>query len=109
MQNAIKICSVFARETANIIKFSIEKNKIIVSANSPSVGEDIVEVDAKTIGEENEIAFNAKYLLDLLAALNNESLVFEMNGPLNPGVFKIKGDDSFLHLIMPIRVQEQNN
>ena len=71
--------------------------------------DDIVEVDAKTIGEENEIAFNAKYLLDLLAALNNESLVFEMNGPLNPGVFKIKGDDSFLHLIMPIRVQEQNN
>lgn len=106
LQNAIKICSVFARETANIIKFSIEKNKMIVSANSPSVGEDAVDVDAITTGEENEIAFNAKYLLDVLAAVNNESLIFEMNGPLNPGVFRIKGDNSFLHLIMPIRVQE---
>jgi DNA polymerase-3 subunit beta len=105
LQNAIKICSVFARETANIIKFSIDKNKIIVSANSPSVGEDTVEIEAKTIGEENEIAFNAKYLLDVLSAVTEESLVFEMTGPLNPGVFKIKGNDSFLHLIMPIRVQ----
>jgi DNA polymerase-3 subunit beta len=104
-QNAIKICSVFARETANIIKISIGRNKIVVSANSPSVGEDVVEMDAKVSGEENEIAFNAKYLLDVLAAVDEENLVFEMTGPLNPGVFKIKDDDSFLHLIMPIRVQ----
>lgn len=103
--NAIKICSVFARETANIIKLTIDKNKIIVSANSPSVGEDMVEVAATTEGEENEIAFNAKYVLDFLTALKKEDLVFEMTGPLNPGVFKIKEDNSFLHLIMPIRVQ----
>ena len=108
LQNAIKICSVFARETANIIKISIGNTKMIISANSPSVGADTVEIDAKTTGEENEIAFNAKYLLDALSAISEENLVFEMNGPLNSGVFKIKGNDSFLHLIMPIRVQEQN-
>jgi len=103
--NAIKICSVFARETANIIKFTIKKNKMIISANSPSIGEDNVEIEAKTTGEENEIAFNAKYLLDVLTSVNKEDLVFEMTGPLNPGVFKIKADETFLHLIMPIRVQ----
>jgi DNA polymerase-3 subunit beta len=103
--NAVKICSIFARETANIIKFSIAKDKITVSANSPSIGEDNVEVEAKATGEENEIAFNAKYLLDILSAVDKEELIFEMTGPLNPGVFKIKDDDSFLHLIMPIRVQ----
>ena len=77
----------------------------IISANSPSVGEDSVEVEAKTIGEENEIAFNAKYILDALTSSDKEELVFEMTGPLNPGVFKIKEDSSYLHLIMPIRVQ----
>jgi len=102
---AIKIASVFARETANIIKFSIEKTKIIVSANSPSVGEDSMDVEAKTTGESNEIAFNAKYLMDVLSILDVETVVFEMNGPLNPGVFKLKEDNSFLHLIMPIRLQ----
>lgn len=103
---ATRIASVFARETANIIKLTIEKDKITVSANSPSVGQDAVDLPAKTTGEENEIAFNAKYLLDILSTLDTEDVVFEMTGPLNAGVFKIKEDNSFLHLIMPIRVQE---
>lgn len=105
MQKAIKLCSVFARETANIIKISLKKDKIIVSANTPSSGENTVEVDAKIAGEENEIAFNARYLLDLFSNIEDEDMSFEMAGPLNPGVFKITGDNSFLHLIMPIRVQ----
>jgi DNA polymerase III subunit beta len=105
LQNAVKICSVFARESANIVRLSVEKGKMVISANSPSVGEDKVDIVAVVTGEENEIAFNAKYILDVLAAVDKEDLVFEMTGPLNPGVFKIKGDDTFLHLIMPIKVQ----
>ena len=105
MQKAVKICSVFARETANIVKLSVKKDKIVVSANSPGVGEDTVEVEAKVDGEENEIAFNGRYLLDFLSNIGEENIVFEMSGPLSAGVFKIMGDNSFLHLIMPIRVQ----
>lgn len=103
---AIKICSVFARETANIIKIAIKKDKVVVSANTPSIGENSVDVSAKISGEENEIAFNARYLLDLFSNIEAEEVVFEMTGPLNPGVFKIKEDKTYLHLIMPIRVQE---
>jgi len=102
---AVKICSVFARDSANIIKFSLTKDKIIVSSGSSSVGENTVEVDARLSGEENEIAFNARYLLDVLGNVEEKEMVFDMIGPLNPGVFKVKGDESFLHLIMPIRVQ----
>lgn len=105
LQKAVKICSIFARETANIVKMSLKKEGIIVSANTPSVGENIVEVEAKIKGEENEIAFNAKYLLDLLSNIEENNMVMEMTGPLNPGVFKLEDDESFLHIIMPIRVQ----
>ena len=105
MLSAVKTCSVFARETANIIRFSLKKDKIIVSANTPSVGDDRVDVDAKISGEENEIAFNARYLVDLLSYLDDEEMIFEMSGPLSPGVFKVKNDPTYLHLIMPIRVQ----
>jgi len=105
MQQAVKICSIFARDAANIIKFSFHKDHITVSSQSSSVGENTVDVDAKLSGEENEIAFNARYLLDLFANVQTKDMVFEMTGPLNPGVFKIKDDTSFLHLIMPIRVQ----
>ncbi|OGH51627.1 MAG: DNA polymerase III subunit beta [Candidatus Levybacteria bacterium RIFCSPLOWO2_12_FULL_37_14] len=106
LQKAIKAGYVFARQTAGIIKMSIKKNKISVSANAPSVGKNLIEVEAKTTGEENEIAFNARYLLDFLSNSTSETVSFEMNGPLNPGVFREVDDPSFMHLIMPIRVQE---
>ena len=106
LQRAIKAGYVFARQTAGIVKMSIKKDKVVVSANAPSVGKNTIEVDAKTSGEENEIAFNARYLLDFLSNSTSEEVSFEMTGPLNPGVFKEENDPSFLHLIMPIRVQE---
>ncbi|MGH7203956.1 MAG: DNA polymerase III subunit beta [Candidatus Levyibacteriota bacterium] len=102
---AVKICSVFARDSANIIKLSLAKDHIMVSSGASSVGENSVRVDANLSGEENEIAFNSRYLLDVLSNVEEKNLVFDMIGPLNPGVFKIQNDESFLHLIMPIRVQ----
>lgn len=105
MHKAVKACSIFARETANIIRFSIQKDKIVVSAKTPSLGENTVEVDAALIGEENDIAFNSKYILDALANIDVPELSFEMTGPLNAGVFRIPNNPHFLHLIMPIRTQ----
>ena len=105
LNRAVKISSIFARETDNVVRLSFAKDKMHVSANTTSVGSNVVEVAGNLTGEENEIAFNAKYLLDLFSHIDTEEMIFEMQGPLNPGVFKIKGDDSFLHIIMPIRVQ----
>lgn len=107
MMAAVRTASVFARETANIIKFSVRKEGLQISAKTQGLGENTVDVAAKTTGEENEIAFNGRYLLDLLSNVEEESMVFEMTGPLNPGVFKIAKDDTFIHLIMPIRVRDE--
>ncbi len=106
LQKAIKAGYVFARQTAGIIRLAIEKNKVVVSANAPSVGKNTIEVEAKTTGEENEIAFNCRYLLDFLSNTTGELISFEMTGPLNPGVFREINDSSYMHLIMPIRVQQ---
>lgn len=102
---AVKICSVFARDSANIIKLSLSSDHIMVASGSSAIGENTVKVDAKLTGEENEIAFNARYLLDVLSNVEEKDLSFDMIGPLNPGVFKVQGDESYLHMIMPIRVQ----
>lgn len=110
-QKAVKTCSIFAREAANIVKLSLEKGssgkagKIVVWASAPSLGETSVEVDAVVEGEENEIAFNARYLLEFLGTVGSEKIIFEMTGPLSPGVFKLDDDKDFLHIIMPIRIQ----
>lgn len=102
---AVKLSSVFAREAANIVRLSIGKKGAILSANAPQVGENACEVEATLEGDENEIAFNSRFLLEFLGSVDAKELAFEMTGPLNPGVFKIPGDDSYLHIIMPVRVQ----
>lgn len=102
---AVKLSSIFARESANIVKLKTTKKGLFLSANAPQVGENICELDCNLEGEENEIAFNSRFLLDFLANVDTKEIAFEMTGPLNPGVFKIPGDDSYLHIIMPVRVQ----
>lgn len=106
LQKAVKIAAIFARETDNIIRCMLNEGKITVSANTPSVGENTVETEAILKGEENAIAFNAKYLQDMFSHIAVKNMALEMTGPLNPGVFKIDGDNSYLHIIMPIRVAE---
>lgn len=106
---ATRVAAVFARDSANIIRWKIDPSadggKLTLSANSPQVGENISEIEAKIEGEAGEIAFNFRFLLDFLNAVKSEEIIFEMSGPLNPGVFKLSGDDSLLHIIMPVRVQ----
>lgn len=102
---AVKSASVFARDNANILRLRIENQKIIVSANTPSVGENHVEVEAKIDGDGGDIAFNSRFLLEFLNGFVEEEVLFEMTGSLNSGVFRPAKDDSYLHIIMPVRVQ----
>lgn len=102
---AVRSAAIFARDNANIIKITLDKQKIIVSANAPQVGENNVEIEAKIDGDGGEIAFNSRFLIEFLANFAHEEFIFEMTGALNPGVFKQTTDESFLHIIMPVRVQ----
>ena len=103
---AVKSASIFARESSNIIQFEINNSQMEIISNSPQVGENKIKLEVKTEGKGGKIAFNSRYLLDLLNNLNSELLTFEMSSSLNPGVFKPADDKSYLHIIMPIRVQE---
>jgi len=105
LRQAVKAAAVFARDSANIIKFKISSRGLVISANAPQVGENEVGVEAKKSGDDAEIAFNSRYLLELLSAVKSKTLSLECSSPLNPGLFKIPGDSSWLHIIMPVRVQ----
>lgn len=106
LMKAVRIASIFARESANIIRFRIKKSGITISANAPQIGDNVINLEAKVEGEENKIAFNSRYLLDLLNSCDSPSISFEMTSSLNPGVFTPSEDKSFFHIIMPVRIQE---
>lgn len=104
---AVKSASIFARDSANIIRLHVGKNALTISANAPQVGENTVEMDARTEGEEGDIAFNSRFLAELLSNFPGEEVVFEMTGALNPGAFRSPKDPAFLHIIMPVRVSAE--
>lgn len=103
--HAVKSAAIFARDNANIIKLQIDKNGISVSANTPQVGQNTVTVDGEMDGDGGDIAFNSRFLLDFLNNYKDDEVLFEMTGSLNPGAFKSPKDASYLHIIMPVRVQ----
>lgn len=103
---AVRVAAIFARESANIIRFELKKEGIQMSSNTSQIGENTNLVEATVEGGEEKIAFNSRYLMDFLGAVGTERFGFEMTGPLNPGMFKPENDTSFLHIIMPVRVQD---
>ena len=110
LNHAVRVASIFARDSANIIKVLLDPEAgIILSANTKEVGDNVSKVEARVSGEKTEVAFNSRYVLDFLASVDAERLCLEFSGSLSPGVFRPllkKGiDETFLHLIMPVRVQ----
>lgn len=103
---AIRLSLVFAKESANIVKLVTEDGVMRLLSKSSGVGEGDITVEVMREGEDNEIAFNAKFLIDLLRATEEKRLILELNSPVEPALFKgEKNEDSF-HVIMPVRVQE---
>lgn len=101
---AVRSAAIFARDNANIVRMSLDKQKIVVSANAAQIGKNAVELGAKIDGDGGEIAFNSRFLLDFLTNFPEDELLFEMTGSLNSGVFKPVHNDTLLHIIMPVRV-----
>jgi len=101
----VKSASLFARESGNNIKIYFDpKGKIIVSTQASQVGDNTSQVEALIEGTEGEIAFNARYLLDVLSVIKSSKIVIETSGKLKPGVLKPEGKDDYVHIIMPLSV-----
>ena len=102
----LKIASVFARESANIVKVNVAGGKVKIHARSSGLGEGEVILEGEQEGEDNEIAFNIKFLSDLLKNLPDTTVSMELLSSIEPTIFKTEEDPDFLHIIMPVRVQE---
>ena len=103
--DAMKVSTLFARDNANNVKIKVSSMQIEILATSPQLGENTSRVDAKTTGDELEIAFNAKYILDTLMVMKGEEVDMGFVGKINPCVFKSPHDKTFLCIIMPLRVE----
>ena len=116
---ATRAASTFARDGSGIIRLNIsgdeeaaeaEAGKIAVSANADELGNYKGEVDARVNGKEKEskIAFNSRFLTDVLDVLEEGDVALETQTPSSPGVIKPAASPnghSYTHVVMPMFVQ----
>ncbi len=106
-----RIAAIFARDGAGIIRLQVEpdgdnRGKLIISARAEEIGDHRGEMDVKVEGEASKIAFNSRYLQDVLQVLDAEEVALETSSPSSPGVLRPLGtDDNYVHVVMPMFVQ----
>jgi DNA polymerase-3 subunit beta len=108
---ATKTASIFARDGSGIVRLVITPGgelapgKLTVSARSEEIGDDVGEIDATVEGDEAKIAFNGKYLNDVLSVLQETQVSLETTNPSSPGLIRPVGNDNYTHVVMPMFVQ----
>jgi DNA polymerase-3 subunit beta len=104
---ATRLASYFARDAANMLRFQVDPANdppLVITANAAEVGDNTGRVDATVEGQATTIAFNSRFVADALSSLSAPEIALELGGPLAPGVVRIVGDDSYLHVVMPLRI-----
>ena len=101
---ALRRVSVMAEERNKPVKLALSPASLKVTASSQELGEaeEIIEVEYS--GEEHVIGFNSRYLLEAMAALEKDRLVFEIKDAQSPGVIKSAEDEGYCCVIMPMRI-----
>ena len=108
---ATRTASIFAREGSAIVRLQITPGeelapgKVVLSARAEEVGDNVGEVDAIVEGEEAKIAFNNKFLADVLGVLHEDKVILETTNPSSPGLIRPVGTDNYIHVVMPMFVQ----
>jgi DNA polymerase-3 subunit beta len=77
---------------------------MVVSATSAETGSTEAAVDATVEGVAVEIAFNVRFLVDVLSAVDTPNVVLETTTAASPGVLRPVGRDDFLHVVMPMHI-----
>ena len=102
--DGIERVALMARESkSNLIKFSISREMIEISANS-EIGRSNEEIPCAAMGEDIEIAFNIKYLTDVFKVLDDEEIYMDFNSNVSPCVVKPINGDEYYYLILPVRL-----
>ncbi len=107
---ATRTAAIFARDGSGIIRLQMGAGEedapghLTVSSRAEEVGDNEGQLGAKVEGEDAKIAFNSKYLTDVLDVLSGD-VAMEVSSPSSPGVLKpVEGDD-YVHVVMPMFVQ----
>jgi DNA polymerase-3 subunit beta len=108
---ATRTASIFARDGSGIVRVRVQagengtSGKLEISARAEELGDNEGSIDATVEGQESKIAFNSKYLSDVLDVLGKGEVAVETTTPSSPGVIRPLNKEGYVHVVMPMFVQ----
>jgi len=107
-QDSLERASLLAKEEkANLIKLSLKEGKIFVKSNS-EIGDVNEIVDAEIEGDDVNIAFNSRYLLEGIKVIDSEEIQLNFMGELNPCIVNSVQDENYIYLVLPVRLAHED-
>lgn len=102
--DAVKRIRIMSNEKSNGVRLQLTSSELVLSANHPSLGDAREKIAVNYDGNEIEIGFNAKYLIDTLSSLEEGEVEFEINNELSPVILKSQSIPNYLGVIMPLKL-----
>jgi DNA polymerase-3 subunit beta len=96
--------SLLSRERTNAVKFALSNDKTVLSSQNPEMGEAREDLPVEYRGDEIEVGFNAKYLLDALSVMDTDAVQLLMKDSLSPCIISQTGAGDYRCVVMPMRV-----
>ncbi len=104
LQNCIERASLMAKDSnSNLIKLDVQEDTMVITSNS-QLGKVREELNINLQGESIQIAFNSRYLLDVLKNMDDDEVKLEMTSSVSPCVIKGKNIDNSKYLVLPVRL-----
>jgi DNA polymerase-3 subunit beta len=101
---SLKRVSLLANHKSKAVTLSLTQGKMEIASNNPELGDAKEEIEIDYNGKDMKIGFNAKYITDVLSAINEEEVDIEINDQLSPGIMKPHNDSSYTCVVMPMRI-----
>lgn len=108
---ATRTASIFAKDGSGIVRLQMSggdngsTGRLRISSRAEELGDNQGEISAQVEGDDSKIAFNAKYLSEVLDVLGSGEVALETTSPSSPGVLKLVNNDDYIHVVMPMFVQ----
>ena len=104
LEGALRRVAVLSRDKTNAVKVTFSSGHMTLFSSNPDFGEATEELPARYGGEPMTTGFNARYLLEVLGVIDEETVSLQMDTPLSPCLIREPGNAGFTCVVMPIKI-----
>lgn len=101
---ALKLAAVFAKNETNVVILALGKSGLKIESSAKQLGSQQNEIEASVEGDDLQIAFNSKFLLDAISNAPSQQVLIEFSGALSAALIKPVGVEGLQYIMMPVRI-----